>query len=476
MDARCVGAAIYSRASKFNGFQINVVNSKAVRVRTPDRELLFVTDFYLNSHIHEKEHWDEILVLSPYGNTNKDTHIKFFMNNYFADSDKVKGLPPIKFLEMDTCVLGDSGGFQIARGSAGLIDPADIAGWYTHHVHIGMTLDIPLSGYEDAGVVKRAAQVQAHNTKVMLEVFKSSNASTQLFNIAQGSSFELKERHHEIVYNNKVDRIATSNFGVGDVFNVITLITRIIDEWGYKHLHLLGLYNPVLMLSLGRHFSLNHPKKLITMDSTNGFRQGMSGVRYQAYGMDKFPSLIDTTYRGGWKSSLKQAQNDTLSCGCKVCSTMKYGILFDKTQFFNPFGIWHNNYELVRNHEIIKDASESLDDDQYEDFVKSRLPKDVKIKDVLRALSFVKDIKHSGLTYAQKRHSQFFHGQSGMSSPVSTLFDDSEPNYDGTPYLEFIVEKYETFIKEKATDKLKKEVLKGKQAKPLLITSKLKRK
>ena len=213
--------------------------------------------------------------------------------------------------DLDTQIVGDSGGYQILSG-AWKIDPTDrsamdkkceeVLRWQEHSVEVMMALDIP------SGILEKEAKGLNHtNIKTFQQCLDITNANNQYFqdnrdvtlgktllNVLQGATYDLQQAWYEQVSKFNFEGWSFSWHAHGSVPRVIERL-MILHQDGKlqdcRWIHFLGLSRlrfagalTMLMRALREHVN---PDIVISFDASSPIIVG--GKFGQAYHTWRFP-------------------------------------------------------------------------------------------------------------------------------------------------------------------------------------------
>jgi hypothetical protein len=141
------GLGIYTRFvnNKINHIEVVQETITSLHLKCPDRDLLLVTDLHMDTNIRPLDTtWDELYVVSPHMSTWRDVNVPFYMMNYpkhiknngYSPKTRVPGSPKTD----GSCIVSDSGGFQLLTGQTAYLDPAKIGKWYSDNIDVGIIL------------------------------------------------------------------------------------------------------------------------------------------------------------------------------------------------------------------------------------------------------------------------------------------------------------------------------------------------
>ena len=133
---------IYIKYGNYNRFELVSESTYHTHVICPDRELFISNNTLKTAGNPLSQGYDEFVDLNILGENYPKDFIPQYMINY-TDYALEPKLAMQKKRGRGSLVYCDSGGFQIAVGRIGLINPIDLAKFYNDNVDLGMCLDIP---------------------------------------------------------------------------------------------------------------------------------------------------------------------------------------------------------------------------------------------------------------------------------------------------------------------------------------------
>lgn len=298
-------------------------------IECPDRDILLVRDTY-DYHCYKPAEgvWDRYVPFSMQNaNAMEDAEMPFYMLNYTDYITNPHNKSPNlranrERLTNEARIVADSGGFQFMMGRFDWIDVRQLIDWYNSNVDIGMVLDIPPIGIEDIDNYLIMAKAQKHNTDFMMD---NKRDSLEFFNVFHGSG-EFGQRYHDIVFDERIDRLAIGGGYFGSYMSSLCRVFKTIKENSnhYKHAHLLGVWNLMQLVPLMR-FARHGVVDLITSDASSATLSANSKTYM-------FQQTIDSKWEArsiGLASKCYIPNHHvTLPCSCPVCESIKYQDVF----------------------------------------------------------------------------------------------------------------------------------------------------
>ena len=374
--------AIYIRYRRKRSDTIEVTSwsSQHTQYRTPDRDLLLTNDAnFQNATRPLNEHWDEMVLLSPYTASYKDYDFKYAMNNfttYLKDKSYITNhRKPGSFNRDGVVWISDSGGFQFNLMSLKYLDPAQIVDWYSNNSDIGIALDIPVATSHD--LLHQANRVQKRNTKIMLE---RKRDSLELMTALHGASRTDYLRSAKYLHNDQITKLSISGFQDATVTESLISLLSIHKRFGqhYDHLHILGVSDIMKILVYARWAAIRVPDLTITLDSSRHIQEALRWGYYSRIGTSQRIKKI--RIGSDYIVTPEPTSPQLLPCQCEVCQAIKYVEIFALTRssVIAPYLILYHNQFIIRDIITkITDYARVMDDANYLDFAKSMIrPRD----------------------------------------------------------------------------------------------------
>lgn len=386
------------------GFQVKESSKHHIWVDTPDREL-FITDQTLLSSPNHPEGFHEFTNLSHiHANSSSDLGLHLIMLNYTDHMDRyadasIRAVGSTK----GSRIVVDSGGFQLSRGDYSFIDPKDEIDWLNRNADLAMVLDVPT---DDPKLIKRAAIIQKHNTKLWMQ---EKRDSLELINIGHGVGDSFL-RYHDIVYDERIDRIAMGGLFYMGLFHAMynILFTMLNTNKHYKHHHVLGVTHRGAMIALMYMAKLGLSPH-ITCDSSSALQLSCYRTLYLYNRMEESLYMQDLGNKGNYSTGVAR-----LPCNCPVCSTLVYADTFRELKGDIPDALvcMHNVHTF--NHWVQHNLS--FVENESKDAIKDSLTTQFKVgygmqgvKDMHALLDFIDMAVNDGLEKARKRFDRYFY-------------------------------------------------------------------
>lgn len=380
-------------------------DSDHLRIACPDRELILIANGN-RAHIYRPMEgtFDEFYNFSPFfEHAAGDLNYGCVMTNYtsyIGKETRSSGIRRGSYRHPDAIkVLADSGGFQLLKETVDFIDPKQLIDWYNDNVDWGMVLDLPINT-PGLDIHKRAAKIQAHNTKVMMD---NKREGLELFNIIHGNDDAEMNAFRKIVERPDIDRLAVGGIYYGTILHSINRLCGIIQGGqSYKHYHALGVANITQTIPFMRMSGRLAP--LITSDSSSHLQAAMGRKYYQPNGLEALPDVRFFADAGG----SVPGSNQFLPCHCPICRVLKYT---DVMAMVNSNTItllmgYHNLYviqDLQRSlydrvaHVPLADAKEGI-----KHLFANSKSKRKQISELMASMDFIEAVEKIGLKEARK--------------------------------------------------------------------------
>ncbi len=317
------------RVTGLNDLEVRLIEPGRELLRAPDREILVVDNQHTQPMQQEYGDWDYCIPLSPGNRVYNDVYeVNALMVNAvvgMTTNDPEYFTPGRPRLDK-TEFYADSGGFQILRGLLESVDPLALGAWYRNNTDFGFSLDVPASKHNklDDPLYLRRAKIQRENDREILQEINPSKFIT----IIHGDELNGYLKFHDIVAQPGVKRIATPVYRdtpFKAAMRIYSVINALIDE--YEGMHLLGLYNPALLMPFMRLLAKRWPDKLFTSDSSSvTFRTAARGGFYRpdiTFGLNALMMSRSQTDHIPFDLTTR-----LLPCSCMVCSEVKYTDFF----------------------------------------------------------------------------------------------------------------------------------------------------
>ncbi len=390
-----------------NSIEVKDRRSGHLWLKTPDRELLFVSNTYQQAPFYPSQGtFDEFLNLSPFWeNHSGDFGLDFLMTNYTDHIGKARSLDNReKHGNNDIAIISDSGGFQLFTGQMKFIDPLDVIRWYNKNVDIGLVLDIPPST-ADHHLLMKVAQIQKRNTAIMMD---NKVEGVELMNIFHGLDYDEKNQFREVVERDDIRRIALGGTYFKNVMSSVADLLQIITTGRkYDQYHLLGVTNPVQLFALMR-IAANKLAPLVTSDSNTYYRQAINKGYLRVDTV-----LSNIAYENIGLKTKKPNIHNMLPCACPVCSRVRY---FDIFSILNGLVIdsalaFHNFYKFNQYLMAMEDYCHKSINELKEVF-EGQFGKRAKnlIDEGIKTLKFVDLVKEVGFRAAAKEYRYYIGG------------------------------------------------------------------
>lgn len=361
------GLGCYVRYKPFTNKPIKIIEGTTSKlyISCPDRDILLIRDSHrANCYKPPEGVWDCYIPFSVTNpNSQVDNSLNYYMLNY---TDYIKGdaSPNLrknrKRLPYESKIISDSGGFQLMMGRYEWLSPEQLVHWYNDNVDIGMILDIPTHGLTEDSQFELIAKAQKHNTNILLD---NARDDLEFFNIFHGIG-EQQIKFRECVDDPRIRRAAIGGAYLGTfmyTFHGNFKLIRNLGVDGYKHVHILGVWNLLQLIPTMR-FASHRPVNLITSDASTAV-QNANSKNYA------FHPTIDSKWElrsiGINSQAYVPNHHVHLPCNCPVCTAVKYldvlavipGALV--THSLVHHNIWAMNRYVAAMREVV--AKESID-------------------------------------------------------------------------------------------------------------------
>ena len=396
------GVGIYVRYRKgADKIEVRHSDGRYVWVETPDRELVITFDGFSDLHTRPLDcNFDEYVALNPFSASFKDSGIEYLMTNYHQHLKRIDRSPehrrPENTRPDGITYMSDSGGFQILMGRVDYLNPMEVQKWYNANTDIGIVLDIPCSMEHEH--FERVAHIQKRNLELMLAV---QEPHVELMNVVHGSNTEYMKQFHDIVYDDRCKSLCIANMYAGSLVHTVCDAMEAVEftEGQYPHYHLLGIFNPLVLLPYIRYANSEHFKKrgaLLTSDSSSHIQGAIS---YTYFHQADLSTPLKRRAIGVREKAAFPSPNRLLPCSCPICSTIKYTDVLSGMvpgAMLNFLLTWHNIFESNRYVNQLDDVAKTLSDADYTEVAKAQLSESRYAKDGLKALEFVHEVMKSG--------------------------------------------------------------------------------
>ena len=385
----------------------------------PDREIILVRDAFSNEAFRPNESFDECIDLNTFRDELGDhMELKYWMTN-FAHDDSNTNRFAVKEDDKKVQILSDSGGLQLARGVGGLIHPYDLVTFYNNNCDAGMVLDFPLWVRDDK-LLKRAAKLQRANNEVML---RNSRPGLELINIFHGRSLEDRKKYRDIVEDERIPRVAVGGLLAQKPLTAINSMYEVAfgGSFRYKQHHALGVFNMSYLALLIKMANSGDNPPHITSDSTSHIQSSLS-VGYFLQPLDEQHIMLRRQI-GTNSGSISNPQM-RLTCGCPICSRIKYRDIFAfGPNRFHGFLALHNAFEMNRYTQSLQHACRTLSPAQYNRYILVQMRHTSDREDLKLGLEFIDYATQHSLKKAQYRYANHLHNWKGSEAVETSLFD-----------------------------------------------------
>ena len=413
---------IYIKYGNYNRFELVSESTYHTHVICPDRELFISNNTLKTAGNPLSQGYDEFVDLNILGENYPKDFIPQYMINY-TDYALEPKLAMQKKRGRGSLVYCDSGGFQIAVGRIGLINPIDLAKFYNDNVDLGMCLDIP--EYDEGDpftdeLVMDLAYCQKSNTDYMLKYLKPE---VELINIIHGGTLKQKINYLRYVHDDKVQRLALPSVQIPMTLPRVNLILEVLREakklGHYKHLHLLGSFNKGVLFVLAKlaHCKIPEVEGIsFTTDASSALQNAVNLTYCKNIniweGFEEFAPLPKEKYtqidyhRNNYVNGFgKFNQFAELPCSCPVCRAIKYSYILRNLRagyLRNLIFLNHNARETYNYVALVNKFAENLSTDEYIQHVKRIQDDDGS--DTVSCLKFIKRVEEVGLDNARKEY------------------------------------------------------------------------
>ena len=271
----------------------------------------------------------------------------------------------------DTCIFGDSGGFQVANGSLkwdkSLLE--SIFRFLEAESNIAMNLDIPPK-IDYTGKFRECLEISVENFKYFAD---HQSGKTKFLNVLQMDG-QTDDFH---IWYDAVKDFEFNGWGVGGTLlqhynslyvTALLLSEREFEKKSCEYLHFLGATNPfnfLIYACIQKNFVKYYPHCTLTTDSSTPLYQTTYGnwahtINYNAW-----------NYHWIWMPPKKRAnlyvEGARLPCmldNCPVCSNITYSDLkhYDTSDQFAVRIGWHSLAVFQKSLEIITNIAHLLGD------------------------------------------------------------------------------------------------------------------
>ena len=260
-----------------------------------------------------------------------------------------------------TLVIGDSGGYQIARNPQiikGAGDKLKVLRWLEANADVAMTLDVPTGPVLNSSNYYRSVQECLEETERNLKIFSShrQNNDVSFLNVLQGNTQQEADAWYDTVKKYKFEGWAFAGILRHNYYHLCRRIIIMRNEGQIQEkswIHVLGtneLETAILLTALQRSINTHLNRNLrISYDTSSPFRNIAWG---NVYGMPRFdskgmvipthkvlsgPEYFESPVRWPWPSAL----GDHLAMGdvCMRNATRRRGNLDDQS---NAYLVHHN--------------------------------------------------------------------------------------------------------------------------------------
>ena len=411
---------IYIKYGNYNRFELVSESTYHTHLICPDREL-YISNNTLKTAINPlSQDYDEFVDLNPLSQNYPNDFIPQYMINYTDYALEPKSAMK-KNRDRGSLLYCDSGGFQIAMGRIGLINPIDLAKFYNDNVDLGMCLDIPEYDEGDPftdDLVMDLAYCQKRNTDYILKYLKPE---VELINIIHGGTLDQKLKYLNYIHDDKVQRLALPSVKIPMSLPRLNLIFEVLKQakklGHYKHLHLLGSFNKGVLFVLAKLAHCNIPEVEginFTTDASSALQNAVNLTWSKTIniweGFDEFSPLPKERYtqidyhRSKYENGFgKFNQYAELACNCLVCRALKYSYILRNLRagyLRNLIFLNHNARETFNYVAMVDKFAENLTTDEYIQHVKRIQDDDGS--DTVNCLKFIKRIEEVGLDKARE--------------------------------------------------------------------------
>lgn len=391
---------------------------------TPDRELLMVNDSNSINPCRPLDcNFDEYYAFSPMHLSGNDLGFSWIMFNYLQHAEANIDINYCEFnykKERPWLSMSDSGGFQLGGGGINFIDPEKVALWYKNNVDVGLALDVPPRRVLDPNIRKRAANIQATNNNIMLDIMRGS--STEMMNISHGITLPQQLKYHDIVKHQNIKRLAVGGLMGGPISNFITLY-KVVNhpdfKKHYKHFHVLGTFNSKIvpgLIWMAKLHNQNGFKATFTSDASTATQMALNKhYRFHPLHSNHLKILDLQTQKKKAIDSISSIER-RLPCSCPVCSVIKY---IDVVNQFSGnihmlFLTMHNLFVMQSYSKFLSHLADNSTFEEYYDNIKYQ-QKSYHAPETLAGLRFLNSVETKGLKQSLKDYSSYITNPKKMS-------------------------------------------------------------
>ena len=436
-----LGAVVrYKKPTGDNRIIVREMQPSRALIQCPDRDLLLLRDtFDLFGYKPAEGVWDRYVPFSLYyPNAMEDVEMPFFMQNYVDYIKKPHNKSPFsrrnrERLPNEAYLVADSGGFQFMMGRFDWLDPRELVKWYNENIDIGMVLDIPPHGISRTEDLMKLARAQKKNTDLMMSMKRDS---LEFFNIVHGYG-ENYDKYHDVVYDERIDRLAIGGAYIGSYMPSVSRLFNIIkrNSHRYKHVHVLGVWNLMQLSSILR-FASHEVVDLITSDASSAIASANTKTYY-------YQSAIDSKWEAfsmGLSSKCYTPSSHVhLPCSCPVCETIKYRDIFSVLSgAMVTHMLAHHNMHAMNNYiERMYPIVAREDVKTITTLLECQLGQRSGLKEAMTAIRFADDMAAAKddheLDRVTAKYSLYLNSAEvyGSSSETSLFDSDSQPNTEG---------------------------------------------
>lgn len=403
-------------------------------IECPDRNLLLIRDTYDQMCYKPAEGvWDKYVPFSlQNANAMEDAELPFYMMNYTDYIQNPHNKSPMlrkhrERLPNESYVVSDSGGFQFMMGRFDWIDPLQLVSWYNDNVDLGMVLDIPTSGITNIEDHLLMATAQKRNTDLMLA---NKRDSLEFFNIFHGID-EFGDKYHDIVYDERIDRLAIGGVYIGSYMSSLERIFMQVKKLShlYKHIHFLGTWNLMQLIPIMR-FASHGVVELLTSDASSATLAANSKTYMYQQTID---SKWESRSIGLASKCYTPSPHVHLPCTCPVCETIKYQDVFAVLGgAMVTHMLAHHNMHVMNNYTLrMQDIVAREDIQTLGTLMECQLGSRVGIKEAITGIRFADELAaakgDNGLREVAKKYSMYLSYEDGDDTQHKSLFEDGNP-------------------------------------------------
>lgn len=399
------------------GIHVTDASNGFIEYKCPDRTIVFSKDGDKSLQFRPNN-FDRYIDLNLFqDDVSSSLGIDYIMTNFTHDSSIINR-QDVKNKKIQ--ILSDSGGLQLMRGNAEIIDPKDLIQYYNKNVDAGMVLDLPL-WVNDKKIAERAAKVQRKNSNAML---KYARKDVELINIFHGTSVEDRLRYRDIVVDDRIPRCAIGGFLRMKYITAVNMLFEMMHGVSHKQYHMLGVFNiPYIALIVKIANTGDRPH--ITSDATSHLQQAKANGYFFHATEEKIMTRMQFGIVGGSISNTAMR----LICSCPICSNVKYRDLFSFIHGrFNWILAIHNAITMINYTNSLQEACNSLSDSKYNSYVMKQMNNNPDKKELLLALEYIDSINEFGLRKAQQKYKHYLGNWKSNGNDASSLFDNVQRN------------------------------------------------